>query len=169
MNIAEWRKQNLNLHVRSAEQLDATYLMDIDVKCFHNVWEPEKWREIARTKDIVCVTAFSVPIAFAVYEIESVFAGPRKLKILRFAVTPKYQRRNIGTMLMTWLKRLAEDRTIQKVTTIVSENNMPGCLFAKAMGFRVPLTDSIIKDAFEEYGSLLDGYYFIYDSRGTNV
>ena len=35
---------------RAAEQKDAHYLIDIDIKCFDYAWTPEDWRQVAKVK-----------------------------------------------------------------------------------------------------------------------
>ena len=72
---------------RAAEQKDAHYLIDIDIKCFDYAWTPEDWRQIA--KDCVaCVATWNgTPVGMAIFYNDH--AG--SIEIVKIAVKKPYR------------------------------------------------------------------------------
>ena len=52
---------------RAAEQKDAHYLIDIDIKCFDYAWTPEEWRQVGKYC-VACVATWNdTPVGMAIF------------------------------------------------------------------------------------------------------
>jgi ribosomal protein S18 acetylase RimI-like enzyme len=164
MNLLQWWNKYVSLHLRNAEPADTIYVMQIDIKCYDNAWESEDWRKVAmnRQQNVIVITRHSLPIAYAVYELEAA-----QLKLLRIGVLPKYRRQGIGSSILKWLDRLMGDRGIKRGTCIVPINHTGAANFLKSGGWKVPPKGGIVKDAFEDCGEPIEGLYFIRDKTQT--
>lgn len=80
---------------RPLRRVDIDYLVDIDSKCFARPWRIEHWEQTLKTSRVVVVTHWGTPVGYVVVK-DNV--------VVRFAVKPNHQRKQLGTKLLTGLK-----------------------------------------------------------------
>lgn len=120
------------LNIRWALTADLPEIMDIERRCFKHAWT-EKEFKAARTNANSVLTAVDKQgriIGYMAYELY-----PHFILLKNFAVHPEEQRRGVGrAMVQKLFGKLSAERR-NKITLSVSENNLNGHLFWKAMGF----------------------------------
>jgi len=101
------------------------YLVDIDIKSYDEVWEPNQLHKVGR--DIrVCVMDTSDEIVG--FYLVNAQAG-RLGRLIKFAVKPSWRRQGIGTFMMENL--LLQSWELTTLSCLVDEAELPAQLFLK--------------------------------------
>jgi ribosomal protein S18 acetylase RimI-like enzyme len=132
------------LILRPIRACDDTALRAIEIKCYSDPWASLEFTKFGRYTEV----------GIADGKIVSYYCT-KGSKLLRFAVTPSWQRMGCGSQMIEEVKTECG----QKCTIIVPESNEGAHLFLQACGFKCVNT---IPKAFTDCGVVEDGYYFLF-------
>ena len=145
---------------RAAEQKDAHYLIDIDIKCFDDAWTPEDWRFAAKYC-VACVATWNgAPVGMAVFYND--FMG--SIEIVKVAVKRPYRNMGIARRLIFNCILYARELYATRLVMIVPESKLrPGepddlSEWLKALRFRAQVP--LFKNYFTFCGEPEDGVVF---------
>jgi GNAT superfamily N-acetyltransferase len=165
-----------SVNIRRGGNRDVNYIKDIDMKSYQYPWSHEQWAILGEDETYHwCVASRGVePVGFAAWQnMQYEHRHPGLIptvSIERLAVKPSDRREGIGTALIEYVCKYAEDQFFNRVVTVVPEINcLPGdpddiSAWLLAQGFRAELP--ILKDHVCHYGKLVDCYTFARSLRG---
>lgn len=145
-------KPQVNVHIRWMIRRDFPEVLAIEQSCFDWPWTEEDLVSHLRQRNIIAMSCERDErvVGFMVYELQK-----HTLKILNFAVHESFRHRGVGRQMVRKLaSKLSEDRR-SRISVMVRESNLDGCLFFKAVGFVCVQT---IRQPYEETEE--DGYEF---------
>ena len=144
-------KQTINTHVRWMIRRDMPEVVDIEWLSFKDYWTEDDFLRVLRGRNTIGKVAEvgETIIGFLVYEIKK-----NGMDILNLAVHPNWRRKGIGSALVNDLKTKIRRRPRMRI--VLSDSNLDGHLFIKAMGFAAV---EVLPGYFEN-GE--DGYKFVY-------
>jgi len=145
---------------RAAEQKDAHYLIDIDIKCFDYAWTPEEWRQVGKYC-VACVATWNgTPVGMAIFCNDH--AG--SIEIVKIAVKKAYRRLGIARRLLYNCILYARELYATRLVMVVPESTLqPGnpedvSEWLTQLRFRAQVP--LLKDYFTFYGEPEDGVVF---------
>jgi N-acetylglutamate synthase-like GNAT family acetyltransferase len=134
--------------LRRAEATDVHHLIDIDLKCFDEVWTPEDWRSLANTCSVVVATLHNNPIAMCVHRRHE----DGYTEILKLGVKNHCRRKGVGRALIAIAMQSAIQAHSSHVFMLVPEHLLrPGepqdvSQWLLKMGFRAEVP--LVRNAF---------------------
>ena len=148
------------IQFRAAEERDAHYLIDIDIKCFDYAWMPEDWRQASKTCVGTVATWYGTPIGMAIFA--KTEAGD--IEIVKIAVKKPYRNRGVASQLLLNCAIYAREIHIPRMVMLVPEGRLrPGepddiSTWLTKLGFRAQAP--LLRDYFTFYGQAEDGVLF---------
>ena len=145
---------------RAAEQKDAHYLIDIDIKCFDYAWTPEDWRQVAKDCMACVATWNGTPVGMAIFYNDH--AG--SIEIVKIAVKKPYRNVGIARRLLYNCALYARELCATRLLMVVPEGKLrPGdpediSQWLGKLGFRAQVP--LLRDFFTFYGESEDGVVF---------
>ncbi len=105
-------------NIRKPEPQDLNYILDIDLKCFEDNWSYNEWRETLYDPryGVLLGTYKSLPVGFIVW-----FSGTKEGLITRLAVKPAYQRKGVGSQLLSAVEVILVQQSIKEVHFPITE------------------------------------------------
>ncbi len=148
------------IEFRAAEQRDAHYLIDIDIKCFDFAWTPEEWRQISKYC-VACVATWNgTPIGMAIFHNDH--AG--NIEIVKVAIKKPYRHMGIARRLIFNCILYARELYATQLVMVVPESRLrpddPEDLseWLTRLCFRAQVP--LLKNYFTFYGEPEDGVVF---------
>lgn len=112
---------------------DLAQVAAIERVSFHHPWDVDEFRLALSSKNVVGLV-FEVSGAIRGYCVYVIHCD--QIQILTMAVAPVMRRRGLGTMIAAYLVIKLRDHRRPRITTIVSETNLPAQLYLRSCGFR---------------------------------
>lgn len=110
-------------------------VLNIEQACFEHYWTEEDFLATLRQRNCIGMVAIDLEqqpiLGFMLYELHNT-----KMRILKFAVHPDYQRQGIGTAMVNRLKDKLSQQRRKELTLETRESNLPSQLFWKSQGFQ---------------------------------
>ena len=148
------------IHFRAAEERDAHYLIDIDIKCFDYAWMPEDWRQVSKTCVACVATWCGTPVGMAIFA----KTPEGDVEIVKVAVKSCYRNRGIARRLLYNCALYARETHAPRLLMLVPESRLrPGerddiSAWLTKLGFRAGIP--LLRDYFTFYGQPEDGVLF---------
>lgn len=146
-------KEKTTCKFRFLIKSDIPKVLDISTRCFKNPWGKKDFLETLKTQNIIPLVYIEKEeiIGYLIHEIHK-----DCFRLLNLAIHPNYQRKKIGTFMISELKKkLTLSRC--KIILEVAETNMDATLFFRSQGF---LAKKLLRNYFEETRE--DAYLFEY-------
>jgi len=148
-------------NIRAPQITDINYLLDIDLKCFDDPWDTEKWREIysdAQYKKLVGTNCGN-PVGFVVWCPHS-----DGIQIVRIAVKPLHRKQGIGSQLLKAVRINALQQKYRKICMVVTESLCcpnQGDNIGHWLNNRGFFANEICKDGSIYCGKVEDAFFFV--------
>lgn len=146
-------KSKLDVQIRFLVRRDMNQVIEIDKQSFSISWTEEEFLYCPSQRNCIGMVAEQDHrvIGFMCYELHKEY-----LRLLRFAVDPKYHRQGFGTaMINVLVEKLEYSPRRTKIILEVQETNLSAQLFYKALGFKAKnvlrnhyFEDDIFEDAY---------------------
>ena len=148
------RVQPNELLFRHARSADIPQLQTIENASFHVAWDYDDFVRNIHPPQRPClvVELCGQIVGFMVWDML-----PDQIRLMNFAVLPEFRRRGVGTAMVDKLKGALDGKHRAVLHLMISEKNLPGQLFWKAVGFRCT---ALIPNAFGTMDE--DGYLMCY-------
>lgn len=120
-------------HIRWMIRRDLPEVLNVEKESFADPWDEEEFVRCLRDRNCIGQVAEVADLVagFIVYELQK-----GRIEILDIAVDPAFRNRGIGAALIGRLiNKLSRERR-REILVRVSEENLAGQLFLKAIGFR---------------------------------
>lgn len=143
--------KSLGIHMRLLGKPDIDRIMEIEHESFTDPWQPEDFKEMAKSNSHLCNVAVvnGKIVGYMIYEIRK-----STFYIKSMAVARSMRRQGIGAKMIAHMHELLEETNRTSVRLHVAENNLAAQLFFRAIGFRAV---NVCRNFFGE----LDAYYMI--------
>lgn len=147
-------RNQLDAQVRWLIRRDMPEVMGIERSSFPLPWDDEDFLICLRTRNCIGMVAEvdCKVVGFMIYELHD-----GSIRILNFAVSPKFRRRGVGRQMIQRLRDKLSKQRRRNVDLVLRESNLTGQLFFRAVGFRATYVD---REHYEDTGE--DGYHFRY-------
>jgi len=145
---------------RAAEQKDAHYLIDIDIKCFDYAWTPEEGRQVSKYCGACVATWNDTPVGMAVFCNDHMGS----IEIVTVAVKKPYRNMGIARRLIFNCILYARELCATRLVMVVPESRLrPGepddlSGWLKRLQFRAQVP--LLTNHFTFYGEPEDGVVF---------
>lgn len=121
-------------HIRWMIRRDLPSVLAIEGACFEwDAWSEEDFIKVLRQRNCIGMVAEQSDrvVGYMLYEM---FRD--RINVLNFAVAPSIHRSGVGASLVEKLKGKLSEQRRNRITLDIRDDNLPGQLFFKAMGFR---------------------------------
>lgn len=132
------------VHVRWTIRRDMPDVLAIEEGCFANPWSERDWIDQLRQRNNIAMVAEvnERVVGSMIYELHR-----NRLHVLNFAVHPGFQRRGVGTAMVSKLKSKLSHERRNRLMLEIRETNVAAQLFFKSQGFRAV---SLLRDFYED-------------------
>lgn len=132
------------MKIRWLIRRDLPEVLAIEQACFEWAWTEEDFIELLRQRNCIGMVAEQdhEVVGFMVYELHK-----SNLRLLNFAVDPRFHRQGIGKAMMTRLADKLSQQMRKEITVEIRETNVPAQLFFRDNGFRAV---RILRDYYDD-------------------
>ena len=146
-----------DVQIRWMIRRDMGEVLQIEQDCFEFPWTEEDFLTCLRQRTCIGMVAEigNQVVSYMIYELKKT-----KLRILSFAVSPKYRRMGVGKAMFQRLKDKLVQQGRTSFETVVKESSLDALLFFRSQGMRA------IKVHKDYYGTE-DGYGMRFSLKDT--
>jgi ribosomal protein S18 acetylase RimI-like enzyme len=107
------------VEVRSPSLSDFNYILDIDLKCFDDIWTYNAWKEVFKNPKYGFLLGIyqGEPVGFAVWLIDKI-----DYLVVRLGVKQAYQHKGVGSKLIKAIESLAKKGGVKEISFPVPES-----------------------------------------------
>jgi GNAT superfamily N-acetyltransferase len=164
--------------IRKAAARDATYIFDLDLKCFDDPWSTERWEEINKNSNAAVWVGCNhqVPISLLVVE-NQWFIPPESehraaaMHIHKLCVKDVFRKRGVGVRLLAHAHQEAVKVRAKWITMIIPEWLVNPNIEGNCLGWLSKYKFKALKTlevTIPMYGKNYDQYLFGYEMKNVN-
>lgn len=122
----------IKVHFREMRRQDLHQVVEMEYALFDDAWSEDEFVDVCRKRNTICTVAELSNSGIVGYSVYQCFRD--RMEIVNLGVDPLYQRRGIGTLLVSRIvSRLSAGRGV--VTVSLFERDVYAQLFFRSLGF----------------------------------
>ena len=154
MGSDQTQRDKLHVQIRWLIRRDMPEVLNIEKGCFRNIWTENDFLNCLRQRNCIGMVAEHNHeiVGFMIYELNK-----SRLKVLNFAVDPRFQRQSVGSQMVSRLVDKLSQQRRYEILLHVRESNLSAQLFFAHQGFRAV---QVIRSYYEDTAE--DAYLMLY-------